>query len=276
VPTIPPEQTGPARFKSHQYRQMAESFGVDPERYDRARPRYPEALVARIVAASPGPDVLDVGCGTGIAARQFRAAGCRVLGVEPDARMADFARRTGIEVEVGTFEAWDSAGRRFDAVVAGQAWHWVDPVAGAAKAAGALRPGGRLAAFWHVFEPPQDVSEALAAVFKRLVPDSPVNLQAGPVQTDRIATGFTARAADGMREAGGFGDPERWQYNWERSYTRDEWLDQLATSGALTPLPAERRAEVLAAVGVALDAMAPSITVRLTTVAVMAARAPAA
>ncbi|MGW3626958.1 methyltransferase domain-containing protein [Streptomyces sp. NPDC000880] len=32
---------------------------------------------------------LDVGCGTGIAARQFQAVGCRVLGVEPDARMAD-------------------------------------------------------------------------------------------------------------------------------------------------------------------------------------------
>lgn len=70
----------------HQYRQMAESFGIDPGRYDRTRPRYPDALVARIVAASPGPDVLDVGCGTGIAARQFQAAGCRVLGVEPDQR----------------------------------------------------------------------------------------------------------------------------------------------------------------------------------------------
>ena len=40
--------------ESHQYRQVAESFGIDPERYDRARPHYPEALVARILAASPG------------------------------------------------------------------------------------------------------------------------------------------------------------------------------------------------------------------------------
>jgi hypothetical protein len=35
-----------------------------------------------------------------IEARQFQAAGCKVLGVEPDARMADFARRSGVEVEV--------------------------------------------------------------------------------------------------------------------------------------------------------------------------------
>lgn len=71
---------------------IAESFGSDAARYDRARPCYPAALVERIVAASPGPGILDVGCGTGIAARQFQAAGCRVLGVDPDARMADLAR----------------------------------------------------------------------------------------------------------------------------------------------------------------------------------------
>jgi len=272
VPTIPPEPARMLRLESHQYRQMAESFGVDPERYDRARPRYPDALVERIVAASPGPEFLDVGCGTGIAARQFRAAGCRVLGVEPDPRMTDFARRTGIEVEVATFEAWDSAHRTFDAVVAGQAWHWVDPVAGAAKAAQVLRPGGRLAAFWHVFDPPQDVAETVAAVYHRMVPDSPFNFQARPAQADRNAALFTTKAADGMREAGGFGDPERWRYDWERSYTRDEWLDQLATSGALTQLPPDKLAEVLAAVGAALDTMGDSFTVRLTTVAVTAAR----
>ena len=272
MPTVPSEPANPVTLESHQYRQMAESFGVDPERYDRTRPRYPGALVARIVAASPGPEFLDVGCGTGIAARQFRAAGRRVLGVEPDARMADFARRIGIEVETATFEAWDSAGRTFDAVVAGQAWHWVDPAAGAAKAARVLRPGGRLAAFWHVFEPPQDVAEAVGAVFNRLVPDSPLNSRARPPDRDRIAAGFTARAADGIRAAGGFGDPERWQYDWERSYSRDQWLDQLATSGALTPLPPDRLAGVLAAVGTALDGMGASITVRLTTVAIMAAR----
>ena len=39
---------------------------------------------------------------------------------------------TGYEVEVAKFEDWDAAGRRFDAVIAGQTWHWIDPVAGAA------------------------------------------------------------------------------------------------------------------------------------------------
>jgi SAM-dependent methyltransferase len=264
--------SGRSENGSHQHRQVAESFGSDAERYDRTRPRYPDAMVYQIIAGSPGPDVLDVGCGTGIEARQFQSAGCNVLGVEPDARMADFARRSGVEVEVATFEAWDPAGREFDAVIAGQAWHWVNPVAGAAKAAQVLRPGGRLAAFWHVFEPPPEVAEAFVAVHQRVVPDSPFNLQAMPKQAlDGYQVLFT-KAANGIREVGGFGDPEQWRFDWERSYTRDEWLDYLPTSGALTQLPPDKLVGVLEGVGAAIDAMGSSFTMHYTTVAVTAAR----
>nr|WP_232794145.1 MULTISPECIES: methyltransferase domain-containing protein [Pseudofrankia] len=146
IPPIPEKHT-PPQPAPHRHRQVAESFGQGAARYDRVRPPYPADLVNAILAASPGRDVLDVDCGTGIEARQFQAAGCRVLGVEPDARMAAFARRAGIEVEEATFEVWDPAGRNFDAVIAGTAWHWVDPVAGAAKAAQVLRPRGLLAPF---------------------------------------------------------------------------------------------------------------------------------
>src|ERR1700684_3523930 len=111
-------------------RQVAESFGIDADRYDRARPAYPDELIQRVIAASPGTDFLDVGCGTGIGARQYRASGIHVLGVDVDTRMAEFARRTGIEVEIGKFEEWDPRGRSFDAVVAGGAGRWGGPGVG--------------------------------------------------------------------------------------------------------------------------------------------------
>ncbi len=254
---------------------MAESFGVDAERYDRTRSRYPNALVERIVATSPGLDVLDVGCGTGIAARQFRAAGCTVLGVEPDARMAEFARRGGLEVEVASFEAWNPDDREFDAVIAGTAWHWVDPVAGPAKAAQALRPGGRLAAFGHAFQLPPDMAEASATVYQRVIPDSPLIVQATK-QALVMYQRMYAKAGDGIREAGGFSDPEQWRFDWERSYTRDEWLDQMPTLGALTRLPPNKLAEVLEGVGAAIDAIGGSFTMAYTTLAVTAVRTPTA
>ncbi len=99
----------------HHDRARAGSFGEDAECYDRARPGYPSALVDALLTDAPG-EVLDVGCGTGIVGRLLSGRGCRVLGVEPDPRVAAIARRHGLAVEIGTFEDWDSAGRRFDLV----------------------------------------------------------------------------------------------------------------------------------------------------------------
>ncbi len=273
MPTIPSKRVPLSEREPHQARQIAESFGSDPERYDRARPRYPQTMVQRIVAASPGPDVLDVGCGTGIAARQFRAAGCKVLGVDVDKRMAEFARRSGIAVEVAKFEAWDAAGRTFDAVISGQTWHWIDPVAGAAKAAEALRAGARLAAFRNDGQPAADVAEAFAAVYRRVMPDLPFNPWARPAP--EASSALVTKAADGIREAGAFSDPEQWRFEWECSYTRDDWLDQVPTTGGLTQLPPAQLEQLLAGIGAAVDAVAGSFTMRYITTVVTAARTDA-
>jgi SAM-dependent methyltransferase len=252
---------------------MAESFGTDAERYDRTRPRYPDALVAAVVAAAPGPDVLDVGCGTGIAARQFQAAGCRVLGVEPDARMAEVARRLGTPVEVAAFEAWDPAGRTFDAVTAGQAWHWVDPVAGADLAGRALRPDGVLAVFWNAAQFPPDLAGAFADACARAMPDAPFDVRAMTAKPAvEMYRAMAERAADGLAEAGAFADPQEWRFGWERTYTRDGLLDQLPTFGVFTRLPADRTEQVLTTVGTAVDAAGGSVTVEYTTVALTARR----
>ncbi|MFE1850828.1 class I SAM-dependent methyltransferase [Streptomyces sp. NPDC059489] len=272
MPTLPREQPEPSSPEPYKARRTAESFGVDAQRYDRARPSYPEALVARIVAAGPAPDVLDVGCGTGIAARQFQAAGCAVLGVEPDARMAEFAQALGLQVEVATFETWQPAGRTFDAVVAAQSWHWVDPVAGAVKAARILRPGGRLAIFGHVYEPPAEVSGPFAAAYRRVVPDSPFDggQDRRPVDLYEV---MYAQFADRVRETGQFDEPELWRFDWQRPYTRDQWLDLLPTTGGLTRLRPDRLAEVLDAVGGAIDALGGRFTMNYTTLAATAVRA---
>jgi SAM-dependent methyltransferase len=254
---------------------MAESFGVHAERYDRTRPRYPAALVTRVVEASPGRRVLDVGCGTGIEARQFRAAGCSVLCLDPDERMAEFARRSGLEVEVSTFEDWDPAGRRFDAVVAGTAWHWVDPQAGAVRAGQVLRPDGRLAPFHNLFQLPRRVAEAFGEAYQQELPDSSVDLPGYLLQpaVEAFQPVFT-RIADGMRQAGVFSEPEQWRFDWERTYSREEWVEQLPTLGALTGVPAHQVARVQEATAAAIDGPGASVTVSYSTVAVTAVRLP--
>jgi SAM-dependent methyltransferase len=267
------EARTPAATETHLQRQVAESFGADADRYDRSRPSYPGALVERILAASPGRLVLDIGCGTGIAARLFQAAGCQVLGVDPDARMADRARQSGLDVEVATFETWDPGGREFDTAIAAQAWHWVDPVAGAVQAARALRPGGRLAVFWNALQLPPDLAADFAEVYGAVQTGLPFNPWAVPV-LDAYAQ-MSGTAADGMRQAGAFTEPEEWRFEWGRSYARDEWLEQVPTIGGHNQIPPARLQELLAGIGAAIDAIGGSLPAYYTTVTVTAARAPA-
>ncbi|OPC79371.1 SAM-dependent methyltransferase [Embleya scabrispora] len=276
MPTIPSGHTPRSEppIQPHRHRETAESFGVDAERYDRTRPRYPQALVDRIVAAAPGPDVLDVGCGTGIVGRRFRAAGCTVLGVDPDPRMADWAHGRGLDVEVATFEDWDPAGRTFDALVCGQAWHWVDPVAGAAKAARVLRPDGRLALFWNAACPEPELAASFAEIHHRLLPDSPAALPT-PADIDRAYTTMCTHAADGLRAAGGFAEPEQWRLDWRHVYTRDEWLDQVPTIGVYTRLAPDVSAELLTALGTAIDAAGGNVPVDYATLTLTTTREPA-
>ncbi|WP_245547158.1 hypothetical protein [Nocardia brevicatena] len=89
----------------------------------------------------------------------------------------------------------------------------------------------------------------------------------------QIYQAMFAKAADRIRQAGGFGDPEQWRFDWEQSYTRDEWLDHLPTTGALTQLPPDKLAEVLDAVGAAVDKVGGGFTLPYTTLAATAARA---
>ena len=76
-----------------------------------------------------------------------------------------------------------------------------------------------------------------------------------------------------MRQAGAFGEPEQWRFDWDRRYTRDEWLDQLPTSAFWAQIPEGGQREILAGFGTAIDAAGGSFTVQYATVAVAADRA---
>lgn len=258
---------------SHQARQIAEGFGSDAQRYARTRPGYPDAMVDAVLQATSGRSVLDVGIGTGISAMPFHQRGCRVVGVDPDERMAAVARRSGLDVDVATFESWDATGRRFDLVIAGQTWHWVDPTLGAAKAAELLRPTGRLALFWNVMSLPPDFADACAAVYRRVAPAFPFfrdgsAASGGPSSYAPLLD----RASAGITRTGLFSVPERWQFDWERTYTRDEWLDTVPTFGGHGQLPSETLDALLEGIGGVVDASGGTVTVEYAAMVVTATR----
>ncbi|WP_434448071.1 class I SAM-dependent methyltransferase [Lentzea sp. E54] len=253
-------------------KRLAISFGADAARYDRTRPAYPDELVRKIVTASPGPRVVDVGCGTGVLSRPLAAAGCEVLGVEHDERMAEFARGTGVTVEVSKFESWDPAGREFDAVVAGQSWHWVDAEAGPLQVARVLRPGGVFVALWHVFAPPEPISQAIADAYRTVAPDLP--FPAGQTRAEALESyrAGCVRTGETFAGTGAFGGAKQWKTNWAHTYTSAEYLELMLTMGPIALLGTEQITALLEAVGGAIDAAGGRFTMQYDTLAVAVTR----
>src|SRR3954468_21509531 len=109
------------------------------------------ALV-QAAAAKPGMHVLDIACGTGVAARGAAAAGARVTGVDFSAAMLATARslHSDIEFKAGDAEALPFADGRFDAAISNFGIHHVEhPERAIAEARRVLTPGGTFAfTFW--------------------------------------------------------------------------------------------------------------------------------
>jgi SAM-dependent methyltransferase len=245
-------------------RRRAESFGSLAEVYERARPSYPAAMIDSLLR--PGArSVLDVGCGTGKAGELFAGRGCAVLGVEVDPRMAEIARTKGVEVEVSRFELWDPGERRFDLVISGQAWHWIDPRAGSAKAAAVLDDQGRIGLFWNVGNPPAQVRDRLAPVYARFAPQlENYSLVLGNRR------GRLEETLAGLGESGMFAPAEVRSFSWRETYLTADWLDFLSTHSDHQTLEPGRRDRLLAAVGEAIDEIGGSFEVAYETVLVSA------
>jgi SAM-dependent methyltransferase len=117
--------------------------------YARYRPRYPAALVESLRAARglpPDAHVVDVGCGTGLLAEIFLAAGCRVTGVEPGEPMraqavARLASQPRFTARAGSAEATGLPAACAHAIVVGQAFHWFEAARARIEFARLLRAG---------------------------------------------------------------------------------------------------------------------------------------
>lgn len=228
-------------------RHRAESFGAGAAEYDRHRPPYAGAMFDDL--AAPGPDgVLDIGCGNGRAAAGFVTRGLDVLGVEPDERMAAVARSRGVDVEIGAFEDWDDAGRTFDLLVCGSAWHWVEPVRGMAKAAAVLRPGGTFARFWNYHVISDAVVERLERVYTAV-----------DVAANAHGRNPSALAVDPVADDPRFGEVTTSIWREDRTYSADGWLDLVGTFSDHATLEPDRRAALFAGLRTAIGELGGSL-----------------
>ncbi|RBY96374.1 SAM-dependent methyltransferase [Blastococcus sp. TF02-8] len=175
----------------------ARSFGSVAAGYARLRPGYPADAVAFLLGDRP-LDVLDVGAGTGLLSQVVLDQGHRVRAVDPSPEMlAELeARLPAVPTAVGTAESLPVGDASVDAVVAGQAAHWFDPVPAARELRRVLRPTGVVGLVWNT----RDDRVPWLAALEELLDDEARGHEADQGVVDRLATELRAEVR--LQESG--------------------------------------------------------------------------
>ena len=130
-----------------------ESFDTVADIYDLYRRSPPAEVVDTVIelaSLEPGSAVLEIGCGTGQLSVPLAKHGVDLTAIELGPKLGALARQNleefpNARVEISPFEDWPLPGRRFDAVVCANAFHWLDSEIRLSKSIEALRLGGSLA-----------------------------------------------------------------------------------------------------------------------------------
>jgi len=188
-------------------KQLSTSFGRSAGVYEAGRPEYPAEAVAWLLepaGRTAAPRVADVGAGTGKLTRALRTLGAETVAVDPDPDMLTrlHASLPDVPTFVGSAEALPLPDASLDAVVLGQAWHWVEPVAGSREVGRVLRAGGVLGLIWNIRDESVPWVSRLTAAMR------------GSHAETMLAAGDPPVAAPFTRV-----EERRW--SWQRPMTRD-------------------------------------------------------
>ncbi|WP_341975417.1 class I SAM-dependent methyltransferase [Microbacterium sp. LTA6] len=212
-------------------REQATSFGAEALKYEVGRPDYPFEAVAWML--EPMPDgsrrIADVGAGTGKLTRVLaKASDVEIVAIDPDPAMLATLRDAvpGVPTFAGTAEQLPLPDASVDAVVLGQAWHWVDPIVASAEIGRVVRSGGVLGLIWNI----RDEREAWVRRLTEIMHSSPAeNMVNGP---------------DGPRVAEPFGEAESRRWEWNRPMNRMELHHMAFSRSYLITASDEERAQI--------------------------------
>ncbi|MFK3676103.1 class I SAM-dependent methyltransferase [Microbacterium sp. NPDC090218] len=209
---------------------MATSFGAQAGDYEVGRPEYPFDAVAWMLERMPAGSrrIADVGAGTGKLTRVLAGApDAEVVAVDPDPEMLATLRGAvpGVPTFLGSAEKLPLPDAGVDAVVLGQAWHWVDPVAASSEIGRAVRSGGVLGLIWNIRDDRVDWVRRLTEIMH------------GSHAEIMLAEGDPVVAAP-------FGALEQERWEWVRPVTRDVLHRMAASRSYIITAPDDEKARI--------------------------------
>lgn len=222
------------------------AFDSTAELYQDARPEYPEQLYDALLeetGITSADRLLEIGCATGKASLPLARRGFSITCVEIGAELAAAARRNladfpNVQIAEGDFESWlPPRGVRFAMVFAATAWHWIDPSVRYRRAWEMLRPGGHLACWSAAHVVPEGGDTFFAEL-------QDVYDEIGEGLPENASFPRPAELPDSREEVQGsglFSDVTVRDFDWELSYTAEEYIRLLDTfSGHISMEPWQR------------------------------------
>lgn len=193
----------------------ATSFGAQAQYYEAGRPEYPFDAVAWMLDILPAgaQRVADVGAGTGKLTRAIaHAPGAQIIAIDPDPAMLATLRENvpGVPTFLGTAESLPLPDDSLDAVVLGQAWHWVEPARASAEIGRVMRGDGALGLIWNIRDERAGWVRDLSRIMHRSAAEE-------------------ALAAGDPEVGAPFGSLESEVWEWSRPMTREQ-LHRMAAS----------------------------------------------
>ncbi|MGG6268817.1 class I SAM-dependent methyltransferase [Leptolyngbya sp. AN03gr2] len=220
------------------------------EMYDRARPRYPKQIIQRVVEVAqlaPQSKILEVGCGSGVATVDFARLGYSIDAVEPNLEFCRIAERNcsdypNVRIIPQTFEEWRVEPRKFQIVLAANAWHWISSDIKYVKASEALQNNGALVLLWNMsLEPTYEIHQFLDQVYQEIAPSIAPKYEGKETQ-EEILQGLGKLISD----SGLFAAPVQESIECERTYDVDRYLALLSSYSQYIALEPTTREDLFA------------------------------
>ncbi len=136
---------------------LRSTFNTNAGQYEKSRPKYPVGIldeIRRFKTIDEGSDILEIGCGTGIATELFAGTGANILCIDIGDELIDIAKdklkaKKNVSFVTGEYEALEFD-RKFDLIYSATAYHWIKQPEGDLKTINLLKDSGIFAVFRYI------------------------------------------------------------------------------------------------------------------------------
>jgi SAM-dependent methyltransferase len=201
---------------------MTVDFGKTSLDYSAHRPEFDPRLFTRLQALGVGlPDqkIVDIGAGTGLLSSRLSGNV-----IQCDVSIDLLKMGTGRRI-AGCAESLPFAGETFDAIAAGQCWHWFNRLAAPREIARVLKPGGRIAIIYQTYLP---IEGNIAAASEQII------LRYRPRWRHAGGVGINGQALKDLQTAR-YTDIESFSFDVDIPFTRQQWQGYIRTCSAVGP-----------------------------------------